>query len=348
MRPAALLLCFAVCLTLLTKTGLGQQLLTPYNSNPYSSDYDEVLKSLLLMYKQGDESLSIYRTYFLCKPSFSPEYALGLREKRGKKVCDSLVLTRVEGRTSLWYQREYGLNKNERKRQKPITTQRYTMAIGENDAIAIEKLFRSAVMTSSYFADSRMGGDGTTYIFCQGDKAKTWSPENETRAHRLVMMADSLCTAVKNGDTTLVERQMKTCRQLTNEFRNEYPLHYFRTIRQQKSDTTTLYATADFVPIVTIRRIGTMTSESDDELLLAQLQHWAKELFVEDYPFCVQIDIRSDSAYCRFRKYEYWNVVEIAIPERLLTHHFLFSTLRQPYGDYKLNGQDEWELLTRP
>jgi len=234
MRPAALLLCFAVCLTLSTKTGFGQQLLTPYNSNPYSSDYEEDLKSLLLMYKQGDESLSIYRTYFLCKPSFSSEYALGLRKMRGQKVSDSLVLTRVEGRSSLWYQREYGLNKNKRKRQKPITTQRYTMAIGENDAIAIEKLFKSAVMTSSYFAvDSRMGADGTTYIFGQGDKAQTWSPENGTRAHRLVMMADSLCTAVKNGDTTLAERQMKTCQQLTNEFRNEYPLHYFRTIRQQ-------------------------------------------------------------------------------------------------------------------
>lgn len=323
----------------------SQDLLTPSNYNPHFLDYEQALHNLLLSYYSQSHNGNIgYDTYFLCRPSFGPEYSLAIKEMRNYNV-DSLILTRAA--KNIWYYREYSwADKKMRKGNRKIHVERHTIPLKRDASNQIKKTFQSAIMTSSHFADSRGGCDGVTYEFyTYGIKAEVWTPEKDSRTYRLVKMADSLCIAVEHGDTAIIRRQMPVCQQLTKEFRSEYPLSYFKADKYQKGDTVNqnvyLWNDNTYICITTVGDTTGLNGHQTNE----QLSLWAKELFEEQYPYKVYIIISEDSAHCTFKHLQYEDRVDVVIPARLLNHDVIFSALKQPFGDYRLNGRDEWEKI---
>ncbi|MCR5193378.1 MAG: hypothetical protein K6D59_08745, partial [Bacteroidales bacterium] len=93
MRLSARKLVMLLALALSTTTVRSQELLSAPYENFSFSDYDQALRDPLLSYysKQHNRGL-VYDVYFLCTPSFSPEYSLAIRSvNRG----DSLIFTRA-------------------------------------------------------------------------------------------------------------------------------------------------------------------------------------------------------------------------------------------------------------
>ena len=321
----------------------SQELLSVPYENPSFSDYDQALRDILLSYyvEQYHRQI-VYDVYFLCTPSFSPEYSLAIRNvNRG----DSLIFTR--SKNDIWYIREYSwADSKKRKPNRKVYTERYAMPISKETSKLIANTFRSAIMTSSHFADSRTGFDGVTYEFyTNGIRAKVWLPEEGSRTRRLTDMTHSLCKAVESGDTAAIRLQMPVCRQLTKEFRSEYPLSYFKADKYQKGDTVNQYVYLwndnIYICITTIGDTTGLNGHQTNE----QLSLWAKELFEEQYPYKVYITIGEDSAYCTFKHLQYVDRVDVAIPARLLNHDFIFNALKQPFGDYRLNERDEWKKV---
>ncbi|MBR6418544.1 MAG: hypothetical protein IKS36_06990 [Bacteroidales bacterium] len=323
----------------------SQSLLTPSNYHPHFLDYEQALHNVLLSYYSRPYNGNIgYDTYFLCNPSFGPNYSLAIRESRYKDT-DSLILTRAT--KNIWYEGAYYWgDKKKRKGIKKIPVERYSVPVKKDFTNQITRTFCSAVMTSSHFADSRMGCDGVTYKFyTSGRMAEVWTPEKDSRTYRLVKMVDSLCIAVERGDTAIIRHQMPICQQLTKEFRSEYPLSHFKADKYQKGDTVNqsvhLWNENMYICITTVADTTGLNGQQTNE----QLSLWAKELFEEQYPYKVYITISEDSAHCTFRHLKYDDRVDIAIPARLLNHDFIFNALKLPFGDYRLNERDEWEKI---
>ena len=317
----------------------SQELLSVPYENPNFAYYDQALFDILLSYySEQHERRIVYDIYFLCTPSFSPEYSLAIRSvNRG----DSLIFTRAT--KNIWYALA---DSRERKPNRKIATERYALPITKETSALIKNTFRSAIMTSSHFADNRMGLDGVTYEFyTNGIRAKVWLPEEGSRTRRLTDMTHSLCKAVESGDTAAISLQMPVCRQLTKEFRSEYPLSYFKVGKYQNSDTVNQYVYLwndnIYICITTIGDTTGLNGHQTNE----QLSLWAKELFEEQYPYKVYITISEDSAYCTFKHLQYVDRVDVAIPARLLNHYFIFNALKQPFGNYRLNERDEWEKV---
>lgn len=328
---------------LTTPAAKSQQLLSVPYENPNFADYDQALYDILLSYysDQHDRQV-VYDIYFLCTPSFSPEYSLAIRSvNRG----DSLIFTRAK--ESIWYKRNYAwADSKKRKPNRKIATERYALPISKETSRLIANTFRSAIMTSSHFADSRMGLDGVTYDFyTYGIKAEVWSPEEDSRTNRLTTLTHNLCKAIENGDTAAIRLQMPLCRQLTKEFRSEYPLSHFKADKYQKGDTVNQYVYLwndnTFICITTVGDTTGLNGQQTNE----QLSLWAKELFEEQYPYKVYIIISEDSAYCSFQHLQYVDRVDVVIPARLLNHDVIFNALKQPFGNYRLNERDKWEKV---
>ena len=321
----------------------SQELLSVPYENPNFADYDQALYDILLSYYSDQHERRVVNdVYFLCNPSFSPEYSLAIRSvNRG----DSLIFTRAKD--NIWYIRNYAwADSKKRKPNRKVVTERYALPISKETSKLIANTFRSAIMTSSHFADERMGLDGVTYEFyTYGIKAEVWSPEEGSRTRRLTDMTYRLCKAVESGDTAAIRLQMPVCRQLTKEFRSEYPLSYFKADKYQKGDTVNqnvyLWNDNTYICITTVGDTTGLNGHQTNE----QLSLWAKELFEEQYPYKVYIIISEDSAHCTFKHLQYEDRVDVVIPARLLNHDVIFSALKQPFGDYRLNGRDEWEKI---
>ncbi len=321
----------------------SQDLLTPSNYNPHFLDYEQAIQDILLSYYSRPHNGNIgYDAYFLCNPSFGPNYSLAIRESRNIGT-DSLILTRAT--RNIWYEGAYSwADKKMRKGVKKISVERYSMPIKKDFTNKITQTFCSAVMTSSHFADSRMGCDGVTYKFyTSGIMAEVWTPEKDSRTYRLVNMADSLCIAVEHGDTAIIRRQMPICQQLTKEFRECYPQSAL-TSYPNTTDTTLGYTIFHnhFSPILDL----TFPKEHEmrnNEHLTDTLLLWARELFVNCYDYRVSLYITDSVALCEFHHYQYTNTVNIYIPTCLFKHDFIFNALKLPFDTYRLNEKDEWE-----
>lgn len=328
---------FLSMLAVLTTTS-AQDLLTPSAGLSHSLDYAQALESILLT----DHRQYPYSTFYLCKPSFSSEYSLAITKNYYTNGRDSLIYTIATQK--IWYTKElYWADKSKRKTKKKVPTQRIAINIPRSTANAIEDLFEAATMTSTHFADNRMGCDGTTYLFCSnGKKAEVWWPEKECRTWRMKTTADSLCQAVINNDKALLERQISYCKVLTKEFRECYPPSAL-TLHQNTTDTTSGYTifSNGFSPILDL------TFPKDNEIknykqLTDTLSLWARELFVNCYDYRVTIHITDSVASCEFRHYQYIDDVDVYIPARLFNHDFIFNALKLPFGNYLLNEKNEW------
>lgn len=172
--------------------------------------------------------------FYMCRPSFSPEYALSIVNGR-YSAPSRLLLNRAT--ENLWYndnyRRENGKRQkrdkwNRRHKYHDVKIETYRLDVKADACSLIYNLVKAANETATYFNGEKSGCDGVAYYFHSwGRYGRTWSPNKNCRTGRLVAVMDSICHAVENGDTTMLSRQLPTCRMLLGEFRNEYPMIAF-------------------------------------------------------------------------------------------------------------------------
>ena len=92
-----------------------------------------------------------------------------------------------------------------------------------------------------------------------------------------------------------------------------------------------------------ITAVGSDCATLEERHIQDTLSLWAKELFVEQYPYKVDIYICEDSISCTFRHNTYPDRVDLSLPARLLGHDFIFSALWMPFGNYRLREDGVWE-----
>ncbi len=201
----------------------AQDLLRPAAWDGY---YDIACREKLVDYNSD--------AFYMCRPSFTPEYALSIVNGR-YSAPSRLVLKRAT--ENLWYNDNYPRANGKRpkrdqwdKRHKyhDVNIETYKLEVKADACSLIYNLVKAANETATYFNGERSGCDGVTYYFHSwGRYGRTWSPNKKCRTGRLVAVMDSICQAVENGDTTMLSRQLPTCRMLLGEFRNDYPLTAF-------------------------------------------------------------------------------------------------------------------------
>jgi hypothetical protein len=161
------------------------------------TDYDTELNSLLLP--------SSFRFAYIVRPSFTPEYSL-------VGVNDSTLILR-KAKQQIWRQ----MNKHEK-----VSIKEYQLQISPAIMDSISKLFKLAVLTSSY-RDKFEGLDGTYYNFIVGSHtAECWSPTAGTNCGKLVALANSICEAVEQQDNMLIKRNMNLISELHHTFKTLY------------------------------------------------------------------------------------------------------------------------------
>lgn len=164
----------------------AQSRLTPgslveYGGKGVLANYYNKIDSLLL-------PSSYYKFAHIVLPSFSPEYSLfGTKD-------NTLILRKAE--QNIWY--NYLENKN-------VSIKEYQLQVSPEIFDTISNLIESAVLTSSYLYDE-LGNDGTTFVFISGRySAKCWSPAPKSNCGKLVAITDTICKAVEQNDSTLIE-----------------------------------------------------------------------------------------------------------------------------------------------
>ena len=172
--------------------------------------------------------------FYMCRPSFTPEYALSIVNGR-YSAPSRLVLKRAT--ENLWYNDNYPRANGKRpkrdqwdKRHKyhDVNIETYKLEVKADACSLIYNLVKAANETATYFNGEASGCDGVTYYFHSwGRYGRTWSPNKNCRTGRLVAVMDSICHAVELGDTAMFSRQLPSCRTLLGEFRNAYPLTAF-------------------------------------------------------------------------------------------------------------------------
>ncbi|MBR4135897.1 MAG: energy transducer TonB [Bacteroidales bacterium] len=346
----------------------AQDFLTPqsYGIYDFFENGNETLFRLLITGETFEGSATWegrYSTFYLCTPSFSPEYALVI----GK---DQLVLNKAKN--SIWayitacaYMQDpnYCLRaKKQRKRIRTVVNKMklnpvnsYTMCINKEQSECIATLFRYATITASHLQSATIGVDGTEYYFNHRRKlASVWVPQGG-RTAQLVIMADSLCYAVEHHDTVVLNRQLEVCKNLIRSFKKEFPLSYF----QQAEFSSVIYA----VPgVCQCRLVGEGTEVfmrlevlSDSAVsgeicfnVLPQytdsLASWSREIFLMSdnpiYPSIV-IDNHADTAICVAKQYERYTSREITIPEIYWRREVILSAAQLPPGRYYF-AEGEW------
>lgn len=172
--------------------------------------------------------------FYMCRPSFSPEYALSIVNGR-YSAPSRLLLNRAT--ENLWYndnyRRENGKRQkrdkwNRRHKYHDVKIETYRLDVKADACSLIYNLVKAANETATYFNGEKSGCDGVAYYFHSwGKYGRTWSPNKNCRTGRLVAVMDSICHAVELGDTAMFSRQLPSCRTLLGEFRNAYPLTAF-------------------------------------------------------------------------------------------------------------------------
>lgn len=201
----------------------AQDLLQPAAWDGY---YDIACREKLVDYNSD--------AFYMCRPSFTPEYALSIVNGR-YSAPSRLLLNRAT--ENLWYndnyRRENGKRQkrdkwNRRHKYHDVKIETYRLDVKADACSLIYNLVKAANETATYFNGEKSGCDGVTYYFHSwGRYGRTWSPNKNCRTGRLVAVMDSICHAVELGDTAMFSRQLPSCRTLLGEFRNAYPLTAF-------------------------------------------------------------------------------------------------------------------------
>lgn len=285
----------------------AQDLLKPDAWDEY---YDMACRNKLVTYNA--------QAFFMCRPSFTPEYALSF-DSDSRYFPDSqtpLVLKRAE--ENLWYNDNYPTVDGKRRKRKNrwdrkyhnVRVSTYELTVRREAKALIYDLITAANETATYFNGEMDGCDGVAYYFNSGSKySSIWEPHGRTR--QLVAVMDSLCRAVEQGDTAMVYRQLPACHTLLHEFRLDYPLAAFNhDFWYSCSDTS----------CVKVKCVGRYTVHLnfrynfDNPIAIDSAARWcdsmsdrvaqlARQLFLMQDSLrtrlCVQIgDCQSDEYYC--------------------------------------------------
>ena len=211
----------------------AQSRLTPISAAFYwdkdelTDYYVEVKRLLLPFYK--------YNFAYIVTPSFRLEYSLvGIDDS-------TLVVRKAEQRIYLTLNRSietihFDIENGEIRaiettpvkdsKDKPInvSVKEYQLHVSPTIMESIDKLFTSAVVSSSYLCGNQ-GCDGTTYIFISdGDQytAKCWSPGEGSNCRKLVNLADSIVKAVELHDSMLIKNNLDNITKLHQTFEDLY------------------------------------------------------------------------------------------------------------------------------
>lgn len=212
--------------------------------------------------------------FYMCRPSFSPEYALSFELYRNSMANPPLVLKRAG--KNLWYFDNWGgtrrRNRFNRRKYPNVEVDTYQLTVSKETSLLIHDLVKAANETASYFNGEMDGCDGTTYYFHSLQKyGSVWEPVKGSRTGRLVAVMDSLCQAVEQADTVMVYRQLPACRRLLREFREDYPMADFKSnwilYSRSSSDTSKVERVMQHLGFLHFSRVFStpVTHEAADE-----------------------------------------------------------------------------------
>ena len=323
----------------------AQDFLTPESYGIYSSirHGDETLSQLLFPEHKSDNVIwdMKYKTFFLCAPSFSEEYALEIGEGQ-------LILTKANQNIYMALSRH--LKYRTPDPVKVVSVDVKKMAVPEETCERLSNLFKLATMTATHLENIPCGLDGTTYYFNhRRNLASVWEPENG-RTARLVKMADSLCYAVSHHDTNVLNRQLEECKELTQEFKRALPDIYFKPIYSifRRGNNTYWTCGTYCEDCIRFELANINVTNKDTCKMIASvysdsLSAWSRELFLmsdrPEYPTVV-LDKSCDTAFCEARTYENHTVRKITLSDKLWLRDVILSAAMLPPGHYYyVNGQ---------
>lgn len=361
MRKTALILAFlaaALC-------GKAQDFLAPESFGIYDY-YENGSETLFRLLVAGGKPegrsatwmMARHTTYYLCAPSFSPEYALIVGHNQ-------LILNKAK--VSVWFYLtavDYAQAKDFRKRDKEQQKQihslvnsfnsnpvdQFTLNISEEQSECIAELFEHATKTATHLQSLSLGNDGTTHYFnYRGQLASVWVPQGG-RTARLTSIANRLCYAVEHQDTAVLNQQMELCRALTKEFKQEYPDRYFQPswVSRSTGDKGPWHCELSGdncmeLEVLFDTMVSQETAQLVSDLYSDSLAVWSREIFLTNnkprYPSVV-IDNHVDTAICEARAYENYTVRKITLSDRLWRRDVILSAAMLPQGRYYyLDGQ---------
>lgn len=282
-----------------------------------------------------------YKTFFLCAPSFSAEYALEIGD-------GELTFTKADQNIYM------ALSRHLKERQpdplKVISVDVKKMSVSEETCERLSTLFKLATETATHIEYTRHGFDGTSYYFNHKRKlASVWVPENG-RTARLVQMADSLCYAVEHKDTTVLNQQMKKCSNLIQEFKEEWPARFFKPIQGVTRHSNGLYCELYCTDCIRLKVPYGNTSDNDTCAVVAanysdSLSAWSRELFLMSdrpkYPTVV-LDNSRDTAFCEAEIYNNHIIRTITLSDRFWRRDVILSAAMLPPGRYYFE-EGQWK-----
>ena len=354
MRKTTLILAFLAAVW----CSRAQDFLTPesYGIYDYYENGNETLFRLLVADENiGSRSatwMARYTTYYLCAPSFSPEYALIV----GK---NQLILNKAK--ESVWHYItavEHAQSKDFRKRDKEQQKQiqsransfntnpvdRFTLHISEEQSQCIAELFEHATKTATHLQSLSLGHDGTTHYFnYSGQLASVWVPQGG-RTARLTSIANRLCYAVEHQDTTVLKQQMELCRTLTKEFKQEYPNRYFLPswVSRSTGDKGPWHCELSgdnciWLDVLFDTTVTTENAQSTSSLYTDSLAAWSREIFLMSenpcYPSIV-IDNHANNAVCMVKQNDRGFERELTMPETYWRREVILSAAQLPPGQH--------------
>jgi hypothetical protein len=179
------------------------------SSSPVLEEYYSRRDSLLWNGYENKDYL------FLVNPSFSAEWACYY------DLADSVLVLRVADK-NIWYS-AYGKKGRKLKTPAKVKVKEYRCPVSKEAMDKCNKLFFSAVMSSSYLAVP-MGVDGITYkIYWGSFIAECWSPLDDSNCYKLTEIIDSLTEAIKMKDTERIDNLIPAMESLRVRFESLYP-----------------------------------------------------------------------------------------------------------------------------
>lgn len=343
MRKTTLILAFLAAVL----CGRAQDFLTPESYGIYSSNRhgNETLFRLLFQKPKSNNAVweMEYKTFFLCAPSFSAEYALEIGD-------GELTFTKADQNIYM------ALSRHLKERQpdplKVVSVDVKKMSVSEETCERLSTLFKLATETATHIEYTRHGFDGTFYYFNHMRKlASVWVPENG-RTARLVHMTIRLCDAVKLQDTALLNKQMEVCRALTQEYIRDLPDLYFKPIYRIYRHGDDPYWTCETYceDCIELEFPNGISTDKDTCKMIAanyvdSLSVWSRELFLmndrPEYPTVV-LDNSRDTAFCEAKIYENHTVRKITLSDRFWRRDVILSAAMLPPGRYYFE-EGQWK-----
>lgn len=152
------------------------------------------------------------RFAYLSIPSFTPEYCLSYNKKE-----KSLILKQPN--QNIWYIQYHPKEK--------FRETQWKLSISDSLADTLQAMFVAVVLTSSYYGDTILGEDGTTYQFILRTRssmvAECWEPKDNSNCGQAVSVMEKLSKAVRENDSDGAESLIKDVSRIAQQFRKYYP-----------------------------------------------------------------------------------------------------------------------------